>query len=61
VDDQSQSHTRQHHAVPTPHGRAEASRQYVTRAPLVPRMTAAGTFGDPQHIEDDGFEWVAVE
>ncbi|HEX5715765.1 MAG TPA: S24 family peptidase [Thermoanaerobaculia bacterium] len=29
--------------------------------PLVPLKAAAGAFGDPQHIEDDGFEWVAVE
>ena len=25
------------------------------------RQAAAGTFGDPQHVEDDGFEWVAME
>ena len=29
--------------------------------PLVPLKAAAGAFSDPQHIEDDGFEWVAVE
>ncbi|HSS78272.1 MAG TPA: S24 family peptidase, partial [Thermoanaerobaculia bacterium] len=29
--------------------------------PLVPLKAAAGAFGDPQHVEDDGFEWVAVE
>jgi SOS-response transcriptional repressor LexA len=29
--------------------------------PLVPLQAAAGAFSDPQHIEDDGFEWVAVE
>lgn len=28
--------------------------------PLVPLQAAAGAFSDPQHIEDDGFEWVAV-
>lgn len=33
----------------------------VTCVPLVPLKAAAGAFGDPQHIEDDGFEWVAVE
>ncbi|MEZ4354709.1 MAG: DEAD/DEAH box helicase [Myxococcota bacterium] len=34
---------------------------YVTCVPLVPLQAAAGAFGDPQHIEDNGFEWVAVE
>jgi len=33
---------------------------YVACVPLVPLKAAAGAFGDPQHIEDDGFEWVAV-
>jgi SOS-response transcriptional repressor LexA len=28
---------------------------------LVPLKAAAGAFGDPQHIEDENFEWVAVE
>jgi type I restriction enzyme R subunit len=35
--------------------------RYVTCLPLVPLKIAAGTFGDPQHIDDEGFEWVAVE
>ena len=35
--------------------------RYVTCVPLVPLKAAAGAFGDPQHVEDDGFEWVAVE
>lgn len=35
--------------------------RYVTCAPLVPLKVAAGAFGDPQHIDDDGFEWAAVE
>jgi len=35
--------------------------RYVTCVPLVPLKVAAGAFGDPQHIEDDGFAWVAVE
>jgi hypothetical protein len=29
--------------------------------PLVPLKAAAGAFSDPQRVEDDGFEWVAVE
>jgi SOS-response transcriptional repressor LexA len=37
------------------------SERYVTCVPLVPLKAAAGAFGDPQHIVDDGFEWVAVE
>jgi len=32
--------------------------RYVTCVPLVPLKAAAGAFGDPQHIEDDGFEWI---
>ena len=34
---------------------------YVTCVPLVPLEAAGGGFSDPQHIEDDDFEWVAVE
>ena len=34
--------------------------RYVTCLPLVPLEAAAGAFGDPQHIQDDDFEWVAV-
>jgi SOS-response transcriptional repressor LexA len=39
---------------------AEEER-YKTCVPLVPLKVAAGAFGDPQHIADDGFGWVAVE
>ncbi len=35
--------------------------RYVTCVPFVPLRAAAGAFGDPQHIEDDGFEWAAVD
>ena len=35
--------------------------RYVTCVPLFPLEAAAGAFGDPQYIEDDAFEWVAVE
>ena len=41
--------------------RPDPKERYVTCVPLVPLKAAAGAFGDPQHIEDDGFEWVAVE
>ena len=34
--------------------------RYVTCVPLVPLRAAAGGFSDPQHIEDDDFEWVEV-
>jgi type I restriction enzyme R subunit len=34
--------------------------RYKTCVPLVPLKAAAGAFSDPQHIEDDGFEWVEV-
>jgi SOS-response transcriptional repressor LexA len=39
----------------------KSKERYVTCVPLVPLKAAAGAFGDPQHIENDGFEWVAVE
>ncbi|MGH7429917.1 MAG: hypothetical protein ACREJ4_16395, partial [Candidatus Methylomirabilaceae bacterium] len=35
--------------------------RYVTCLPLVPLKATAGAFGDAQHVEDDGFEWIAVE
>ena len=35
--------------------------RYVTSVPLVPLKAAAGSFSDQQHIEDDDFEWVAIE
>ena len=35
--------------------------RYVTCVPLVPLKAAAGAFGDPQHVADDGLQWVAVE
>lgn len=37
------------------------AERYVSCVPLVPLKAAAGAFSDPQHIEDDGFEWVTVE
>jgi type I restriction enzyme, R subunit len=38
-----------------------ARERYITCVPLVPLKAAAGAFGDPQHVADDAFEWVAVE
>jgi len=35
--------------------------RYVNCVPLVPLKAAAGAFSDPQHVEDAGFAWVAVE
>jgi len=29
--------------------------------PLVPLKAAAGAFSDPQRVEDDGWEWVAID
>ena len=34
--------------------------RYITCVPLVPLKAAAGAFSDPQHIQDDDFEWVEV-
>lgn len=33
----------------------------VTCVPLIPLQAAAGTFSDPQYVEDDGWEWVTVD
>ena len=38
----------------------EPEDRYVTCVPLVALRAAAGAFGDPQHIQDDEFEWVEV-
>ena len=38
-----------------------ASERYVTCVPLVSLKAAAGAFGDPQHIDESDFEWVAVD
>ncbi len=35
--------------------------RYVACVPLVPLKAAAGAFSDPQHIEKDNWQWVAVE
>ena len=38
-----------------------SSEKYVTCLPLMRLKAAAGAFGNPQHVEDDDFQWVAVE
>ncbi len=35
--------------------------RYVNCVPLFPLKAAAGAFGDSQHVEDDSFDWVAVD
>lgn len=35
--------------------------RYRTCVPFVPLKLAAGAFGDPQHLDDEGFEWTAIE
>jgi SOS-response transcriptional repressor LexA len=35
--------------------------RYVTCVPLVPLKAAAGAFGNPQQIDEDDFEWTAVD
>jgi type I restriction enzyme R subunit len=37
------------------------TERYASCVPLVPLKAAAGAFGHPQHVPDEGFEWVAVE
>ena len=41
--------------------RPEPDDRYRTCVPLVPLEAAAGAFGDPQHLADEDFEWVAVK
>jgi len=51
-------------AIATPALRLVAAppeTRYVTCVPLVPLKVAAGAFSDPQHIEDDKFEWVEFD
>jgi type I restriction enzyme, R subunit len=38
-----------------------AKDRYVKCVPLVPLKAAAGAFGAPQHVADDGFDWVEVD
>ena len=38
-----------------------AGERYSTCVPLFPLNAAAGAFGDPQHVEDDDCQWVAVD
>ncbi len=39
----------------------DLEERYVTCVPLVPLRAAAGTFSDPQYVEEDGFEWAAIQ
>jgi SOS-response transcriptional repressor LexA len=39
----------------------DLKERYITCVPLVPLKVAAGAFGNPQHIDENGFEWAAVE
>ena len=41
--------------------RPAPEERYVTCVPLVPLNAAAGAFSDPQHVEDDGWEWVGLD
>ena len=38
-----------------------AEQRYSTCLPLVPLKAAAGAFSNIQHVEDDDFDWVAIE
>jgi type I restriction enzyme R subunit len=39
----------------------DAKDRYVKCVPLLPLKAAAGAFGDPQHVPDDGLKWVEVD
>ena len=39
----------------------DPEERYVSCVPMVPLRAAAGAFSDPQNVEEDGFEWAAVQ
>ena len=39
----------------------QAAERYVSCVPLVPLKAAAGAFGDPQHIDETGWNWVSIQ
>jgi len=39
----------------------QAAERYVSCVPLVPLKIAAGAFGDPQHIDETGWDWVSFK
>jgi type I restriction enzyme R subunit len=39
----------------------QPEERYASSVPLVPLQAAAGTFGDPQHIDEDELEWVSID
>jgi type I restriction enzyme R subunit len=41
-------------------GQPRSEDRYVSCVPLIPLKAAAGAFSDPQHVEDDKWEWVAL-
>jgi SOS-response transcriptional repressor LexA len=38
-----------------------AEERYVRAVPLVPLRAAAGAFGEPQHTQDENWDWVEVD
>jgi type I restriction enzyme R subunit len=41
--------------------RPRPEERYVACVPLVPLKAAAGAFSDPQHVDDDNWEWVEID
>ena len=41
--------------------RPRPEEKYVSCVPVVPLRAAAGAFSDPQHIEDNDWQWAAIE
>ncbi len=39
----------------------KAKEKYVSALPFVPLKAAAGAFSDPQHFDDENWDWVAVK
>ena len=38
-----------------------SEERYRTCVPLLTLKAAAGAFSDPQHVEDDDWEWIAID
>jgi len=39
----------------------DTNERYTTCVPFVPLEVAAGSFGDPQYVDDSAFEWVTID
>ena len=50
-----------HEAIPLARVTPRDEEKYRTCVPLLTLKAAAGAFSDPQHVEDDDWEWIAID